>query len=135
MNLKLNHIAVMADDSKVVAKFYREVLGFEPIYTPGAHSIDVDTYKWLKLDGGEVHIVQRDDTLAARLGVKIDPLKAHFAIECKSPEQIREITERLTAAGVEWMDWSPHGIPGKHQVFMIDPGGNLVEFQLGPNAA
>jgi catechol 2,3-dioxygenase-like lactoylglutathione lyase family enzyme len=134
MKFKLNHIAVMADDSKEVAKFYRDVLGFEPIHTPGAKSIDVDTYKWLKLDGGEVHIVQRDDALAPRLNLEIDPLKAHFAIECESVEQIREITERLTKAGVKWMDWSPHGIPGKHQVFMIDPGGNLVEFQLGPNA-
>lgn len=134
MNLKLNHIAVMADNSSEVSKFYRDVLDFEPIYTPGAASVDLDTYKWLKMDGGELHIVGRDPNLAKDLGVSIDPMHAHFAIECESAEQIRKITERLTAAGVKWMDWSPHGIPGKHQVFMIDPGGNLVEFQLGPNA-
>jgi catechol 2,3-dioxygenase-like lactoylglutathione lyase family enzyme len=133
MELKLNHVAVMADESGPLARFYREVLDFEPIHTPGATSIDVDTYKWLKMEEGEIHIVERDDTVAPRLGLDVDPMKAHFAIECQSVEQIREITERLTKAGVKWIDWSPYGIPGKHQVFMLEPSGNLVEFQLGPN--
>jgi catechol 2,3-dioxygenase-like lactoylglutathione lyase family enzyme len=134
MKLKINHVAVMADDAKEVSKFYREVLGLEPMHTPAATEIDVDTYRWLKAGNSEIHIVQRDDTVAPRLGLSIDPMKAHFAFECESVEQIREITERLSAAGVKWIDWSPHGIPGKHQVFMIDPGGNLVEFQLGSYA-
>ena len=36
MKLKIQHVAVMADDSKELSKFYREVLGLEPMHTPGA---------------------------------------------------------------------------------------------------
>jgi catechol 2,3-dioxygenase-like lactoylglutathione lyase family enzyme len=135
MKLRINHVAIMADDAKDLSKFYREVLGLEPTHTPSATEINLDTYKWLRAGDSEIHIVGRDDTVAKRLGLEIDPMKSHFAFECESPEQIREITDRLTKAGVKWIDWSPYGIPGKHQVFMIDPGGNLVEFQLGPNSA
>lgn len=135
MKLKLNHVAVMADNSHELAAFYREVVGLDPMVTPGAKSVDPNSYKWLKVGEQELHVVQRDDALAPRLALEIDPLKAHFAFEVDSVEGIREITERLTEAGVKWMDWSPHGIPGKHQVFMVDPGGNLVEFQLGGSYA
>ncbi|MBX9451540.1 MAG: VOC family protein [Mesorhizobium sp.] len=133
MKLKLNHVAVAGDDALALAKFYREVIGLEPMHTPAAQTehIDPDSYKWLRIGDSELHVVQKDDTMAPRLALNIDPLAAHFAFEAESKEHIREISERLTAAGVKWMDWSKHGIPGKEQIFMVDPGGNLVEFQLG----
>lgn len=132
MKLKINHVAVASDDALGLAKFYREVIGLDPMYTPGAQTahIDPNSYKWLKIGDQELHVVQKDDKLQAKLALNIDPLAAHFAFEVESVEEIKAIGERLTAAGVTWMDWSKHGIPGKEQIFMVDPGGNLVEFQL-----
>ena len=137
MKLKVNHVAVAGDDARGLATFYREVIGLEPMHTPAAQTelIDPDSYKWLRIGDVELHVVQKDDTLAPRLALNIDPLAAHFAFEVASVEEIREITARLTKAGVKWMDWSKHGIPGKEQVFMVDPGGNLVEFQLAGSYA
>jgi catechol 2,3-dioxygenase-like lactoylglutathione lyase family enzyme len=135
MTLKVNHVAVAGDDARALATFYREVIGLEPMYTPAAQTelIDPDSYKWLRIGDLELHVVQKDETMAPRLALDIDPLAAHFAFEVESKEKIREISERLTKAGVKWIDWSKHGIPGKEQIFMVDPGGNLVEFQLGSN--
>ncbi len=130
MALRLNHVAVMADSAHDLVAFYREVIGLEPMVAPGAQSMDPNSFKWLRLGGHELHVVQRDDSLAPRLKLSIDPLKAHYAIEVDSVEEIEAVKKRLTDANVRWIDWSPHGIPGKHQVFMVDPGGNLVEFQL-----
>ena len=131
LNMKLNHVAIIADDAKALASFYREVIGLEPAVTLGAQSVNPDSYKWLKLGDLELHMIQKNDELARELGVDINPLRNHFAIEVESIEGLKEIAERLTKAGIQWMDWSPHGVPGLHQMFMIDPGGNLVEFHLG----
>lgn len=130
MKLRLNHVAIIADDAKELATFYREVIGLEPVVTGNAQSVDPNSYKWLKLGDNELHMIQRNDELAKRLGVEINPLRNHFAIDVDSVEGITKITEKLTEAGIQWMDWSPHGIPGRHQVFMVDPAGNIVEFQL-----
>jgi catechol 2,3-dioxygenase-like lactoylglutathione lyase family enzyme len=135
MKISMNHVAVMADDARQLAAFYRDVVGLEPVVAPAAQHVNPDSYKWLKLGDHELHIVQRDDQLATRLGVNIDPIKAHFAFSVESMESREELIDRLTKAGVKWMDWSPHGIPGKYQLFFLDPGGNLIEFQVvGPKA-
>jgi catechol 2,3-dioxygenase-like lactoylglutathione lyase family enzyme len=135
MKLSLGHITVGADNARTVADFYRNVIGLEPVATPGATSVDPNSYKWLKLGNTELHIVERDKSLHQRLGVSIDPMAPHLAIELDSVEDIHAMADRLTKAGVDWMDWSPHGIPGRHQMFMIDPGGNLIEFLLGSKDA
>ena len=87
MKLKIQHVAVMADDAKELSEFYREVLELEPIHTPAATEIDVDTYRWLKAGDSEIDIVQRDDTVAPRLALSIDPMKAHYAFECESSKK------------------------------------------------
>lgn len=135
MKLKLGHITVGADNARAVADFYRNVIGLEPVVTPNAQNVDPNAYKWLKFGGTELHIVERDPSLHKRLGVSIDPMAPHLAIELESVEEIQAMADRLTKAGVQWMDWSPHGIPGRHQMFMVDPGGNLIEFLLGPKSA
>lgn len=131
MKLKLGHITVGADNAHTVADFYRNVIGLEPAATLGARSVDPNSYKWLKLGETELHVVERDKSVQERLGLPIDPMAPHIAIELDSVEEIHAMADRLTQAGVKWMDWSPHGIPGRHQMFMVDPGGNLIEFLLG----
>jgi catechol 2,3-dioxygenase-like lactoylglutathione lyase family enzyme len=133
MKVSMNHVAVMADDARALAEFYRDVIGLEPVVAPAAQNVDPNSYKWLKLGDHELHVVERDTELAKRLGVSIDPINAHFAFTVESVERREELIQRLTEAGVKWMDWSPHGIPGKYQLFFLDPGNNLIEFQVsGP---
>lgn len=133
MKVSMNHVAVMADDARALADFYKNVIGLEPVVAPEAQNVNPDSYKWLKLGEHELHVVERDEHLAKNLGVNIDPIKAHFAFTVESTETREELIKRLQGAGIEWMDWSPHGIPGKYQLFFRDPGGNLIEFQVsGP---
>lgn len=131
----VNHVTIGATDARSLSEFYREVIGLEMVVAPTAGSVDSNSYKWLKLGNTELHIVERDPQVQARLGLDIDPMAPHIAIELDSVEEIKVMADKLTKAGVRWMDWSPHGILGKHQMFMADPGGNLIEFILSTKAA
>lgn len=135
MNPRLGHVTVGGKNARAVADFYRTVIGLEPAVTLGAQNVDPNSYKWLKLGDTELHIVELDTSMHERLGLAINPMNPHVAIELDSAEEIREMADRLTKAGIKWIDFSPHGIPGRHQMFMVDPGGNLVEFLLGSKAA
>jgi glyoxylase I family protein len=130
LKISMNHVAVMADDARALAEFYRDVVGLEPVAAPAAQSVNPDSYTRLKLGDHELHVVERDPELARRLGVGIDPIKAHFAFAVESVERRAELIKCLTDAGVKWLDWAPHGVPGKHQIFFLDPGNNLIEFQV-----
>jgi catechol 2,3-dioxygenase-like lactoylglutathione lyase family enzyme len=130
MKLNVNHITIGSDNARELASFYLNVVGLQPTITPGAKNVDPNSYKWLKLGDKELHIVERDKSIAERLGVNIDPMNPHLAIDVETVEELHDLRDRLVKSGVKWMDWSPHGIPGKHQIFIVDPGGNLIEFLL-----
>jgi glyoxylase I family protein len=130
VKVRMDHVAIVADNARELATFYREVVGLEPLVAPAAQSIDGDDYRWLKMGNQELHIMQRDDALDERLGVSINPIRLHFGFSIESTETRQELIEKLTGLGMKWMDWSPHGIPGKHQLFFVDPGGNLIEIQV-----
>jgi catechol 2,3-dioxygenase-like lactoylglutathione lyase family enzyme len=135
MAMRLNHVTLGTDNARALSDFYRNVVGLEPTLTLAAQSVNPDAYKWFKIGDKELHIVERDESIAERLSVPFSPLKTHIAIEVDSLEEIEQLTERLTKAGVQWMDWSMHGIAGKGQTFMIDLGGNVVEFQVASQNA
>lgn len=127
MKVTMNHVAVMADDTRALADFYRDVIGLPPVVPPAAQDAKPEANKWLQLGDHELHVVQRDPDLAARLGSGVDPINAHFAFSVESAELRKELVQRLTEAGVKWVDWSPLGVPDKSRAFFLDPGNNLIE--------
>ncbi|HEY1689442.1 MAG TPA: VOC family protein [Solirubrobacteraceae bacterium] len=121
------HVGVVAADVARLERFYTDVIGLEPIATPAAQSAEMMGFSWLRLGEHELHVIERSPDFAQRMGVSINPsLQPHFAVRI---DDIEALKRRLTAAGVEWIDWSRIGISGLNQIFVRDPEGNVVEFE------
>lgn len=39
MKVSMNHVAVMADDARALADFYKNVIGLEPVVAPEAQNV------------------------------------------------------------------------------------------------
>jgi catechol 2,3-dioxygenase-like lactoylglutathione lyase family enzyme len=121
----LHHVAIVVQDSPRATRFYVDVLGFR---------VHPTKPNWLLLDGhGAVHLIERPDR---EQGSERYPA-AHLALRVASLEAVRD---RLLAAGLTpWqngLDWTNRDILdtsasldwGIGTLFVLDPGGNAVEF-------
>jgi catechol 2,3-dioxygenase-like lactoylglutathione lyase family enzyme len=111
----INHVSVNARDLGESVDFYLDVLGAEPIPTPN-FGVPV---QWLALGRTQLHLFERD----------LQPTSHHhFAVAVDDLEPVYRAAARrgafdMTAFGNHLVE-----LPGDVvQLYLRDPGGNLVE--------
>lgn len=112
----INHVSLSATDLEASVRFYVDVLGLEPIATPNFGF----PVQWLRLGGGQLHLFERPELPVPshhHLAITVDDFPAVLA-------QVRDRgIEDRTAFG-HWLYRLPDGAA---QMYLRDPGGNLVE--------
>ncbi len=113
--LGLNHVSVSARDLEQSARFYEELFDAERLPTP-TFSVPV---VWLRIGELQLHLFQQREEGTPRFhhfGVEVDDFEAFYL-------RIREL-------GIKDGGWSSpiYELPsGEVQMYLRDPGGNLVE--------
>lgn len=111
----LNHVSISARDVEESARFYEELFGLERLPTP-TFSIPV---VWLRLGDRQLHLFQQREGVTPEFhhfGVEVDDFEAFYL--------------RLAELGIRDPAWfsSIYELPsGEVQMYLRDPGGNLVE--------
>jgi catechol 2,3-dioxygenase-like lactoylglutathione lyase family enzyme len=107
----VHHVSLNVRDAEEAARFYREVLGLEPIPRPDFGFPGF----WLRSGSQEIHLIQVADHHA--------PEGQHFAFRV---DDIDGVVAAIRRHGVEVSD--PFPVPGAgRQSFLKDPSGNLIE--------
>jgi catechol 2,3-dioxygenase-like lactoylglutathione lyase family enzyme len=110
----LNHVSVSALDVEESAQFYEQVFGMERLPTP-TFSVPV---VWLRVGDLQLHLFEQADAPAPR---------HHFALEV---DDFEAFYLRLRELGIHDHAWRSfiYELPsGEVQMYLRDPGGNLVE--------
>lgn len=127
MNItRMNHAAVnvlgKVDEARA---FYVDLLGLPevPIQLPGMEPIrNSDLGFWLEKEGVQMHVIGRES-----MGEAPDPTQFH----------VSWFVEDIDAVAVELADQDVHNRTmgeGDHRIiWILDPSGNVVEFQQDPN--
>ena len=111
----LNHVSISARDVEESARFYEQVFALERLPTP-TFSVSV---VWLGLGDLQLHLFQqREDEV---------PRYHHFGIEVDDFEAFYRRLQALDIRDPAWTS-SIYELPsGEVQMYLRDPGGNLVE--------
>jgi lactoylglutathione lyase len=112
----LNHVSISSVDVEASVRFYTEVFGIERIDT---YTFAFPT-RYLRLGDVQLHIFQREATEAPpfhHIALNVDDLEAAWV-------RARELGVLDTAAFFSPIYELPDGTV---QVYLRDPGGNLVE--------
>jgi catechol 2,3-dioxygenase-like lactoylglutathione lyase family enzyme len=111
----LHHVSFVVPDLGAAMGFWRDLLGFEIMQRPDMGVAGA----WLNGFGVEVHLVVPPEAPAAE--GRLNPLRNHVAFRV---DDLAAMRGKLEAAGVEVLG-GPGGI---RQMFVLDPGANLIEF-------
>jgi lactoylglutathione lyase len=112
--LKINHVSVSSPDQDVSRQFYTELFGAEPIPSPN-FGFRVD---WYRIGDTQLHIFPEDGEA---------PVRHHLGI---TVDEILPIYQRARELGVidpVFSDWVRVLADGTVQLYLRDPGGNLIE--------
>jgi lactoylglutathione lyase len=111
----INHVAISAPDLGASVRFYTEVFGMERVPAPNFPSQPV---AWLRLGEQQLHLFQRPDPAQYHhFGIDVDDFEAAYL-------KVRrlELRDETTFMG------GIFELPGGEvQMYLRDPGGNLVE--------
>ena len=111
----INHVSIHANDLEESVRFYKELLGAEPLDTPN-FGVPV---QWLGLGNTQLHIFLRDAEPQSH---------HHFAVTVEDLEPVYRRAEEMDA--FERGSYAHHIIelPGDvAQTYVRDPAGNLME--------
>jgi len=119
---RIHHVNVLVDQLEPAIRFYRDVLGLEPIATP-EQGFPSQFFRFN--DDQQLHMNEVEDQR---------PFRAHF---CVVAPDFMAVFRRSQAAGA--IDVRPWGrirrLPsGAMQMFVRDPSGNLIEVASAPHA-
>jgi len=118
----LHHAAVVVSDLERAKRFYGGVLGLQELGSRPAFAFPGAWYAIGPTD--QLHLIVHDEAKTARGSMTIDSKDGHFALRVRDASEVRA---RLEAA--RWpFDDRPESITGWHQLFTIDPDGNVLEF-------
>jgi YD repeat-containing protein len=111
----INHVSVSATDLAASVRFYTEVFGMERVPAP---KFAGQTVAWLRVGEQQLHLFQREGA----------PQFHHFALDVDDFEaaytKVRELEIRDDMTFIGGIFELPGG---EAQMYMRDPGGNLVE--------
>jgi catechol 2,3-dioxygenase-like lactoylglutathione lyase family enzyme len=115
LSARINHVSINAKDLRESVEFYADLLGAEPIPTPG-FGLPV---QWLALGRTQLHLFEHDSQPLSHhhLGITVDDLEPVYRVA-----ERRDAFDR-TAFGNHLIE-----LPGDIvQLYVRDPVGNLVE--------
>ena len=111
---RINHVSIGAEDLEESARFYIEIFGAEKIDTPNFGF----PVQWLRLGDLQLHLFKRP--VAA-------PTYHHFALAVDDFDSVFRMT-RERRIHDDTMGHHLNELPsGQVQLYVRDPGGNLVE--------
>lgn len=114
--IRINHVSISARNLAESVAFYVEVLGLEPVATPDFGF----PVQWLRLGDTQLHIFEHTQREA--------PISHHVAIEVDDfAAVLRLVRERGIADCDTFGHWLYRLPDGAAQLYLRDPGGNLVE--------
>jgi len=113
--MRINHVSVVAKDLEASARFYETLFGTERIPTPNFGFPVV----WMRLGDQQLHIFQFDEPA---------PWRNHFALDVDDFVAVYEKAKALGVLDYETFGNCMYELPdGAVQMYVRDPGGNLVE--------
>ncbi len=119
---RINHVSVSARDLAESVRFYIDVLGMRPVATPDFGF----PVQWLQLGQVQLHVFEHTQREA--------PISHHVAIEVDDFAQVlREVRRRRIEDRTTFGHWLYRLPDGAAQLYLRDPGGNLIEVDQ-PNA-
>jgi catechol 2,3-dioxygenase-like lactoylglutathione lyase family enzyme len=121
ISVSFEHNALLVEDVKASAAFYREILGLQPIEVPGGD----DERRWFSMGSGlQLHLIEGD---RSDLG---HHRSIHMAFRL---QQVDPLVEKLRAASIPFYSWpGEEGVittraDGVHQIYIRDPDGYWIE--------
>jgi lactoylglutathione lyase len=116
--LRINHVSVSSPDQDASARFYEELFGAERLPAPN-FGFRVD---WFAFGDTQLHIFPEDDKAPKRhhLGISVDEILPVY-LKAREMDVIDPV----------FTDWVRVLEDGTIQLYLRDPGGNLLEIN-GP---
>jgi catechol 2,3-dioxygenase-like lactoylglutathione lyase family enzyme len=112
---RINHVSIGAEDLEESTRFYTEIFGAEKIDTPNFGF----PVQWLRLGDLQLHLFKRP--VAA-------PAYHHLALAVDDFESVFRTTRERGIHDRDTMGHHLNELPsGQVQLYIRDPGGNLVE--------
>lgn len=113
----LHHLSFRVPDVDSAKRFWGDLLGFTEIERPNLGLPGA----WLRGFGVEVHLLAPPGRNAGDGAGRLNPTRNHVAFQVDDLDAVRA---KLAAAGIEVLE----GSVGIRQIFVLDPGSNVVEF-------
>lgn len=116
----VHHVAINVTDLARAERFYRDVLGLEPVERPQFAVAGT----WYQLGDTQLHLVVYPPTHTLRGTTHVDIAEGHFALRVES---YADTVAHLKAHGITMIDLPKNTTPWT-QVYISDPDGNIIEF-------
>ncbi len=132
MKLEFHHINFVSPDVDGLHDFYTRVLGLDTIPTeqfPRTEETKDAGYSGkirFATDGAmQMHLAERDLNVSAKHHHAINPVeRGHIAFRT---DDLPAFLEMLEAEGIPYSDYGTTFAKEWHQVFFMDPEGNIIE--------
>jgi glyoxylase I family protein len=124
----IHHVSLPVSDLERSKRFYAEILGLKEIHRPPFNFPGA----WFQIGDGHIHLIVHDKS-TFRAGKALDSRDIHFAIRVKSYDETRMFLRSKgyhPEASDPFMKLkeSPHATAGFPQLYIMDPDGNVIEF-------
>ncbi|MEM7318508.1 MAG: VOC family protein [Pseudomonadota bacterium] len=132
MKLEFHHINYVSHDVDRMHDFYTRVLGLDEIpqenfpRTEASDKTGYDAKIRFATEGQmQMHLAERDLNVAFKNGQVINPVdRGHIAFRT---DDIAAFLEILKKNGISYSDYGTTFARTWHQVFFLDPEGNVIE--------
>ncbi len=132
MKLEFHHINLVTENVTKLHKFYTEILGLNDIplnFFPRPEASLTNGYsgqiKFATEGKMQMHIAERDLTVAELNGQKINPVeRGHIAFRTDDILAVKAILEQ---SGILYSDYGTTFAKEWYQIFFNDPDGNVIE--------
>ena len=132
MKLEFHHINFVSEDVDRLHAFYTDVLGLDDIPAERFPRTEADGTKGFAgkirfaTEGSmQMHLAAKDLKVAFHNGQVINPVeRGHIAFRT---DDLPAFLRKLDAAGIPFSDYGTTFAKEWHQVFFLDPEGNVIE--------
>jgi len=129
--LRIEHIAVWAEDLETLRAFYENYFGAEASAKYRNGRTHFESYFLRFSSGARLELMQRPDVLPrATHRDKEYAGYAHFAVSVGSESAVDALTVRLTCGGFRCLSGPRRTGDGYYESVVLDPEGNRIEITV-----